>query len=232
MLKIDDSKHNFENYKTNIGDFVKNDLNESDTRSKLIDTLLIDVLGWSEADIKREGKVEQGFFDYQVSAPGITFIIEAKRNFKDFSVPTKHKKAKIKSIYSENQELFKQIRGYAIDIGLQYGILTNGRQFILAKLFNTDGKNWQDNECLLFNGIEDIESRFVEFYENLSKHSVVNNGGFIYDFPVKKLESNTILSTFRLCWCYFHQQINQIFLSFVYFHNLSVQKVHIIFRYE
>lgn len=195
MLKIDDSKHNFENYKTNIVNFIKNDPNESDTRSKLIDTLLIDVLGWSEADIKREGKVESGYFDYQISAPGITFIIEAKRNFKEFSIPTKHKKAKIKSIYSENEELFKQIRGYSIDIGLQYGILTNGRQFILAKLFNTDGKNWQDNECLLFNGIEDIESRFVEFYENFSKHSVVNNGGFIYDFPVKKFESNTILST-------------------------------------
>ena len=195
MLKIDDSKNNFETYKTSITDFVENDLNESDTRSKLIDTLLIDVLGWSEADIKREGKVESGYFDYQVSAPGITFIIEAKRNFKAFSIPTKHKKAKIKSIYSENEELFKQIRSYAIDCGLQYGILTNGRQFILAKLFNTDGKNWQDNECLLFNGIEDIESRFVEFYENLSKHSVSNNGGFIYDFPVKKYESNTILST-------------------------------------
>lgn len=195
MLKIDDSKNNFETYKTSITEFVKNDLNESDTRSKLIDTLLIDVLGWSEADIKREGKVESGYFDYQVSAPGITYIIEAKRNFKAFSIPTKHSKAKIKSIYSENEELFKQIRSYAIDCGLQYGILTNGRQFILAKLFNTDGKNWQDNECLLFNGIEDIESRFVEFYENLSKHSVSNNGGFIFDFPVKKYESNTILST-------------------------------------
>lgn len=195
MLKIDDSKNNFETYKTNIEKFVKNDLNESDTRSKLIDTLLIDVLGWSEADIKREGKVETGYFDYQISAPGIAFTIEAKRNFKDFVIPTKHEKAKIKSIYSENKELFKQIRNYAIDCGLQYGILTNGRQFILAKLFNTDGKDWQDNECLLFNDIEDVESRFVEFYENLSKHSVVNNGGFIFDFPVKRFESYTILST-------------------------------------
>lgn len=195
MLKIDESKNNFETYKTNITEFVKSDLNESDTRSKLIDTLLIDILGWSETDIKREGKVESGYFDYQVSAPGITFTIEAKRNFKDFAIPTKHKKAKIKSIYSENEKLFKQIRSYAIDCGLQFGILTNGRQFILAKLFNTDGKYWQDNECLLFNGIDDIESRFVEFYENLSKHSVVNNGGFIFDFPVKKFESNTILST-------------------------------------
>ena len=195
MQNIDDSKNNFDSYKLSITDFVNNDLNESDTRSKIIDTLLINVLGWSEADIKREGKVESGFFDYQVSAPGITFIIEAKRNFKEFSIPTKHNKAKIKSIYSENEELFMQIRNYAIDSGLQYGILTNGRQFIFAKLFNTDGKNWLDNECLLFNGIEDIESRFVEFYDNLSKHSVVNNGGFIFDFPVKKFVSNTILST-------------------------------------
>ena len=188
MLNIDESKNNFDVYKENISDFEKNDLNESDTRSKLIDALLINVLGWSEADIKREGRLESGYFDYQISSPGFTFIIEAKRNFKDFSIPTKHKKAKIKSIFSENEELFKQIRSYAIDSGLQFGILTNGRQFILVKLFNTDGKNWKENECLLFNGIEDIEARFVEFYDNLSKYAIVNNGGFIYDFNVKKFE--------------------------------------------
>ncbi|MCD8529467.1 MAG: hypothetical protein LRY25_01485, partial [Flavobacterium sp.] len=84
--------------------------------------------------------------------------MKQKEILKIFQIPTKHKKAKIKSIYSENEELFKQIRSYAIDSGLQFGILTNGRQFILVKLFNTDGKNWKENECLLFNGIEDIEA--------------------------------------------------------------------------
>lgn len=195
MIQIDDSISNFEKFKNKISDFINHDLNESDTRSKLIDTILIDVLGWTEQDIKREGKIESGYFDYEVSAPGINFIIEAKRNFKELSIPSKHKKAKIKSIYSENEEFFKQIRSYAIDIGIQYGILTNGRQFILTKLFNTDGKNWQENECLLFNGLEDIQSRFIEFFENFSKYSVVHNGGFIFDFPVKKFESHTILST-------------------------------------
>ncbi|MCD8529466.1 MAG: hypothetical protein LRY25_01480 [Flavobacterium sp.] len=85
MLNIDESKNNFDVYKENISDFEKNDLNESDTRSKLIDALLIFVLGWSESDIKREGRLESGYFDYQISSPGFTFIIEAKRNFKDFS---------------------------------------------------------------------------------------------------------------------------------------------------
>jgi Cdc6-like AAA superfamily ATPase len=195
MINIDESKSNFEDYKEKITDFIKDDLNESDTRSKLIDALLIYVLGWTEVDIKREGKLDSGYFDYQISAPGINFIIEAKRNFKEFTIPTKHKKAKLKTICSENEEIIKQIRGYSIDIGIQYGLMTNGHQFILTKLFNTDGKNWLENECLLFNGIEDIEKRFVEFYDNFSKFAVVNNGGFIYDFPVKKFESNTIVST-------------------------------------
>jgi len=195
MINIDESKHNFEIYKQQITDFIKDDLNESDTRSKLIDALLINILGWTEADIKREGKLDSGYFDYQISAPGINFIIEAKRNFKEFTIPTKHKKAKIKTIFSENIEIIKQIRSYSIDIGIQYGLMTTGRQFILSKLFNTDGKNWLENECLLFNGIEDIEKRFVEFYDNFSKFAVVNNGGFIYDFPVKKFESNSIVSS-------------------------------------
>lgn len=195
MKTIDESKIQFDKFKHNIADFIDSDLNESDTRSKLIDTLLIDVLGWTEHDIKREGKLESGYFDYQVSAPGINFIIEAKRNFNSFSLPSKHKKAKIKSIIRENEEIIKQIRNYSIDIGLQYGVMTNGRQFIIAKLFNIDGNNWLDNECLIFNNIDDIESRYVEFYNNFSKYAIVNNGGFIFDFPIKKFESNTILST-------------------------------------
>jgi len=195
MKNIDESKKGFELFKNVINTFIAEDLNESDTRSKLIDFLLKDVLGWLEQDIKREGRLSLGYFDYQISAPGVNFIVEAKRNFRDFVIPKNHRRAKVRTLYHENENLFKQIRSYAIDIGLQYGVLTNGHQFIFAKLFNTDGKNWLDNECLIFNSIGDIENRYIEFYENISKFSLVNNGGFIFDFPVKDFESNTLIST-------------------------------------
>ncbi len=48
---------------------------------------------------------------------------------------------------------------------------------------------------MIFNGIEDIENRFVEFYDNLSKFGLINNGGFKFDLPIPLQERITILFT-------------------------------------
>jgi GTPase SAR1 family protein len=195
MTNIDQAKNEFDRLKNSISKFMFDDNNESDTRSKIIDNYLINVLGWSENDIKREGHLDTGFFDYKINCPATSFVIEAKRNYKEFVLPSSHNKVKLKTILKENIDVITQIRSYCGDIGLQYGIITNGRQFIVAKFYNSDGKDWKDNDCLIFHSIEDIENRFVEFYENTSKFSIINNGGFKFNyFPIEK-EAKTILST-------------------------------------
>ncbi len=194
QLSIDDTYEEFKKFKIEIEKHINNDINESDTRSKLIDNLIINVLGWKESNISREGKVDSGYFDYKISIPGFHFIIEAKRSFKEFSIPKNHKSVKTKSLLKENEEVITQIRNYAGDYGVNYGVITNGKQYLILKLFNSDGTSWKDNTCLVFNGIEDIENRFVEFYETLSKPSIINNGGFIYDLPNNLVPSHTILS--------------------------------------
>ncbi len=195
MKNIDESLSAFEKYKITYKSFINKDLSESDTRSKLIDTILIDVLGWDEKDIRREGHVDSGYFDYKLSVPGILFHVEAKKQFIEFKLPNYHQKASIKVLIKDNSEVINQIRNYGTDEGIPYGIITNGYQFIILKLFNYDGKPWKDNLCLVFNSIEDIESRFIEFYENLSKLSIISNGGFKFDLPLPALDGKTILST-------------------------------------
>lgn len=61
MNPIDKSHKAFEEYLQNLDVYKSKDLSESDTRSKLLDKLLIDVLGWSEQLIEREGYVRTGF---------------------------------------------------------------------------------------------------------------------------------------------------------------------------
>lgn len=195
MKTIDESLQEFENIADSIDIFISTDCNESDTRSKIIDSYLLKVLGWDERDIKREGHLDSGFFDYKVSCPSLSFVIEAKRVFKDFILPSGHRTTKFKSIYKENEDVINQIRSYCGDIGLQYGIITNGKQFIIGKLFNTDGTDWKENKCLLFHNQEDIRKRFVEFYENMSKNSLINNGGFKFDYSPIETQAKTILST-------------------------------------
>lgn len=195
MINIDDARINFEKEKQNINNFIFEDNNESDTRSKIIDNYLINILGWNEKDIKREGHIDSGYFDYKISCPSISFVIEAKKNFKEFTLPSAHNKVRLKTILKENKDVITQIRNYCGDIGLQYGIITNGKQFIIAKMFNSDGKDWKENDCIIFHSLEDIENRFVEFYENTSKFSLINNGGFKYNYLPATIEARTILST-------------------------------------
>jgi hypothetical protein len=194
ILSIDEALENFDGIKNDFEKFIKEDINESDTRSKLIDNFLINILGWNESDIVREGKIDSGYFDYKVSISGFHFIIEAKRNFIEFTLPKNHKNLKIKSFLKENESVITQIRNYAGDYGVNYGVITNGKQFIILKLYNTDGTSWKENTCLIFNGIEDIENRFIEFYETLSKFSIVNNGGFTYDLPINSIPTLSIFS--------------------------------------
>lgn len=194
-MTLDESLQEFENIIGEIEVFTNTDCNESDTRSKIIDSYLFKILGWDEKDISREGHIESGFFDYRVSCPSISFVIEAKRVYQEFVLPSGHRSAKFKSIYKENTNVIKQIRSYCGDIGLQYGIITNGKQFIIGKLFNSDGTDWKENNCLIFHNIEDIRNRFIEFYENTSKYALINNGGFKFDYLPIDTEAKTILSS-------------------------------------
>ena len=55
-------------------------LNESDTRSKIIDALLLQILGWDEASITREDRTANGKYrDYVVRNERTAFVLEAKR---------------------------------------------------------------------------------------------------------------------------------------------------------
>lgn len=193
-LLVDEAFENFIFLKSDFETFINEDINESDTRSKLIDNVFFKILGWNESDVTREGKVDSGYFDYKISISGFHFIVEAKRNFKEFVIPNNHKTLKVKSFLKENESVIEQIRNYAGDFGVNYGVITNGKQYIILRLYNSDGTSWKDNTCVVFNGVDDIENRFVEFYEILSKFSIINNGGFVYDLPSNLISSSTIFS--------------------------------------
>ena len=103
-ITFEESKEHFDDFVENFGKYKTVDLSESDTRSKLIDTVLIDILGWDESDIIREGHVDSGYFDYKISIAGFTLIVEAKKQFNDFVLPNQNRrKCKINAIYSSNQ---------------------------------------------------------------------------------------------------------------------------------
>lgn len=158
---------------------LKNEpLTEADTRSKIIDKMFCEVLDWSEDNINREGYVHEGYYDYLFTLPTFRFIVEAKKTLINFNIPKKHNVVTLGTFSKQNQDVVAQVRSYLNEAGLQYAVITNGYQFIIGKFTNIDGTDWKNNKCLIFNGFEDIENRFVDFYNVLTKCSNTENLGF------------------------------------------------------
>jgi len=140
--------------------------------------------------VNREKYVQVGYYDYLISIPGFQFVIEAKKNFVEFKLPTKHKSVTINSLLKGNHEVITQIRSYMFEVGVQYGVISNGRQYIFGKFVNTDGTDWKKNKCIIFNGIEELEKRFIDYYNLLSRKSVVENGTILIEDEDKEFGRN------------------------------------------
>lgn len=178
MAIIDLSFQAFKNKLEFLKKYNYADISESDTRSKIIDTIFKEILGWSEFDIERERFVRVGYYDYEISTSFFRFVVEAKKASIEFILPEKIRKVKLKTLYKANKEVITQIRTYLIERSLLYGIVTNGKQFIVAKFINTDGSEWLDNNAIIYQDLDTIEEDFIKFYELLSKESVSRNGRF------------------------------------------------------
>jgi len=196
MSFCDEAKEKFEEFKSTYDTLKGKDLSESDTRSKVIDFVLKNILGWEELNIQREGHIDHGYYDYCLNLAGFKIVVEAKKQFKEFQLPNStQRKFKLNTIYKENKEVIDQIRDYLDDLGCDTGIITNGKQYIVAKFINTNGVLWKNNDCLIFQSFEDISNSFVEFYNTLSKESITQNCGISFFQEEDIVFSKTILST-------------------------------------
>ena len=189
-MTIDQSRKAFDEFKIEWEKFKEKDLTEADTRSKVLDYLILKVLGWNEEEIDREKYVQVGYYDYLISIPGFQFVIEAKKNFVEFKLPNNNKSATVNSLIKGNKDVIDQIRSYMFEVGVQFGIISNGRQYIFGKFVNTDGTDWKKNKCVIFNNIEDLENRFIEFYNLLSRDSVIENGTILIEEEEKEFGRN------------------------------------------
>lgn len=196
-MNIDQSYEALEKFETEVFIKFKNEsLSETDTRSKILDSLLINVLGWEEIDVEREGWVREGFFDYEIRTPSFKFLIEAKKNHATLDLPSKGSVAKLKTLYKSNKEVIDQIRNYLFQRGLQYGVISNGKQFIIARFVNHDGEDWQNNTAIFFNGFDAIKRNFNKFYEILSREFVSYHGRLKID--TKKVTANSAIANLNL----------------------------------
>ena len=154
-------------------------LSESDTRSKFIDPLFKDVLGWTEAEIYREEPVTKGYVDYLLGADYNYLLIEAKRDKPRFQLttPAKPRRMGLSGPHLLGNKkvapVVKQAQAYASDLGVQFCLVTNGTQLIIFRPY-LPGRRWNQGKAIVFHDHHDIESNFAEFYALLARDHVVS----------------------------------------------------------
>jgi len=159
--------------------FATNVYSESDTRAKLIDPMFKNCLGWKEDDITRETHVYKGFLDYLFSTDGARrFVLEAKEIGESFKIPKSlsERRYKIAGTISTDgriRDAIEQAQRYCIEVGVKYAIVSNGYQYIIFEAFR-HGSNWREGRCIVFNSLEDVKQHFVDFWNALSRDSVVS----------------------------------------------------------
>ncbi len=178
-LEIDDGHKALNTLVETHRALVLSNANEANTRAKVIDWTLRRVLGWQDDDLQFEERVtEDGnttFADYLISTATTLVIVEAKKAGAAFVLPTSVKSSRLGGVLSQGDvgEAIRQARDYCRGRAAQFAAVTNGSAWVVFPAIRTDGVPFEETQGRIFRNLEDIQERFVEFWELLSRQRVI-----------------------------------------------------------
>ena len=171
-------------FKSHFEEFAKlaESVNEADTRLRLIDTMLFEILDWSKSDTNTEKYCrEVGFADYVFSTQeNISLVLEAKKVGISFTVPNASFKTDpvcfslLESECKEVGSALRQALGYAASLGSRYIAITNGHQWIFALTY-VQSQSIDDRQVIVFDSLEAVLNNFRMFWNCFSKSAIGTN---------------------------------------------------------
>lgn len=159
-----------------------NDANEAETRLKIIDAILFDVLDWDKCDVEVERYCrEEGYADYVFNTnKSICFVLEAKRAGVSFTVPQAKFEPRpvtfgLLEIESKAAaSAMRQVIGYAASLGARYVALSNGSQWLLALTF-VQSQALDERQVIILDSFTSIRDHFRQFWTCFSRNALSNN---------------------------------------------------------
>lgn len=159
------------------------DRNEAETRHKIIDLVLHDILAWPRNRVAVEEYIKPGFADYVLKkANGEPIIlVEAKKEGEYFTLPASASTTedscyisldKLLSNASIKDAIF-QVRRYCVDIGCEYACITNGHEWVLFKTFEKSRK-WESMRAFVIRKLKFFSSDYTKAVNGLSYASIVD----------------------------------------------------------
>ena len=152
---------------------------EADVRLKIIDTILMDVLGWEKADVQTEERAGRGFLDYKLSIRGVArCVVEAKRADLSFGLAGRecgfaYKLTGPILTGATLQEGVRQAIEYSAYKNTELACVTNGFEWVVFRSNRLgDGSDTLEGKAFVFGTLECVHSKFATFYDLLAKERV------------------------------------------------------------
>lgn len=179
MEPIDKAYEVFVETLNQIDEYSDSVATEQDTRLKVIDRILVDVLGWPFEEIFTEPKSGNGYIDYKLTVNGFArLILEAKRDGKELGVKdqTPGRSFKLNGPVFKSpvvQEGLSQAIRYCGQKNAELACVSNGREWVVFRGSRLgDGKDTLEGVAYVFTSLNAIENSFKLFYDLLSYESV------------------------------------------------------------
>jgi GTPase SAR1 family protein len=176
MENIDKAFKAYENLLEEIKGYKDTLFTEQDTRIKIVDRILTEVLFVPYDNIQTESRTGKGFLDYKVTIQRALprLIIEAKKDGKNFEIhESKNGRHYLLNGPVFNLDILKdgidQAIYYCAYKSVELACLTNGISWIVfrANRFG-DGKDVTDGCAVVFDSLEGIKNEFKLFFDLLS----------------------------------------------------------------
>ncbi len=156
---------------------TKRQRNEATTRLHLINTLLLDVLGWPKEDCEAEQSHEGQYVDYALGRPFHRLIVEAKKEGDYFELPSgwKDRVCRIRTLIEGNKNLasaIRQVSTYCQQRGVPLAVVCNGHQIVVLMGSRQDGVPPIEGNAIVFTTLEEMVENFKELWDCLSKPAV------------------------------------------------------------
>lgn len=157
------------------------DANEAETRKKLIDKIIENVLGWNSDDISYEERVSEDgqttYADYIIRTADIAILIEAKRIGNSFVLNNKNKRINLSGDFLSGNigSAVKQAREYCRKKSIPFAVVTNGYQWIIFPAVRTDMVSFSDSKAIVFDSLERLlGEESSDFLKLLSREGVID----------------------------------------------------------
>ncbi|MGR0319631.1 hypothetical protein [Agromyces sp. ZXT2-3] len=179
MIPFDRAASSMDDLAVEIRQAVDDDVNEADTRLRIINHLLTDVLGWQDREVRAEEHTESGFIDYHVGQGGAHFVLEAKRVGLSFELPAGTGAAVLSlpgltrgTIGRPLRTALEQAARYAQERGIPVAVAFNGKQLVAFMASRSDGIPPLEGKALVFGSPDAMVDEFLLLWNALSPEGV------------------------------------------------------------